>query len=213
MLRPPAALADMPLQMRAFLHLPVAAAILTMTVACASGTRAKPQPFPLPHPSERVPTAPDPPSPAAAPKEASEVVRAALNLTGVSYRQGGTTPDGFDCSGFVQYVFSQARIALPRNVAAQFDTGSAIDVGEIAPGDLLFFSTTAPGPTHVAIAIGNEDFIHAPSSRGHVRVESLRSRYWASRLVGVRRVAAMDTLEESTPSPGRRRERYRATAS
>jgi cell wall-associated NlpC family hydrolase len=109
-------------------------------------------------------------------------------LQGVPYREGGSGPEGFDCSGFTQYVYAQYGVALPREVRDQFEQGVSVGVGEVAPGDLLFFSTVAPGPTHVAIAIGGDQFVHAPSSTGVVRVERLSARYWSSRYLGAVRI-------------------------
>ena len=112
----------------------------------------------------------------------------ALALRGRPYRSGGFDPSGFDCSGFTQYVFGQHGMALPRDVREQFALGKPVKPEEIAPGDLIFFSTVAPGPSHVGIALGGDRFIHAPSSTGVVRVESLSAAYWSDRLVGARRI-------------------------
>ena len=117
------------------------------------------------------------------------LVATALELRGVPYRNGGASPGGFDCSGFTQYVFGRHGLALPRQVHDQFRAGLDMAQEQLKPGDLLFFSTTIRGPSHVAIAIGGAEFIHAPSSAGVVRVERLDSRYWARRFVGIRRVA------------------------
>jgi cell wall-associated NlpC family hydrolase len=95
---------------------------------------------------------------------------------------------GFDCSGFTQYVFAQHGVALPRAVRDQFKEGKPVETADIAPGDLLFFTTTDPGASHVAIAIGSDQFVHAPSSAGVVRVERLSVNYWATRFLGARRV-------------------------
>jgi cell wall-associated NlpC family hydrolase len=116
------------------------------------------------------------------------VVDTALDLRGVEYRFGGSDPAGFDCSGFTQYVFAQHDVALPREVRDQFRRGSAVKRADVQPGDLLFFSTIAPGATHVAIAVDRNAFVHAPNTTGVVRVESLSSNYWARRFVGARRV-------------------------
>ena len=113
----------------------------------------------------------------------------ALSLRGAPYRNGGTDPNGFDCSGFTQYVFAKYGVALPRAVLDQFKTGQAVAPERLSPGDLLFFSTVAAGPTHVAIALGGDEFVHAPSSAGVVRVEHLSASYWSQRFVGARRVA------------------------
>jgi cell wall-associated NlpC family hydrolase len=112
----------------------------------------------------------------------------ALTLRGAPYRNGGADPRGFDCSGFTQYVFAQHGVALPRAVHDQFQLGQPVKAPDLAPGDLLFFETTAKGPTHVAIAIGGDQFVHAPSSTGVVRVERLGAAYWARRYLGARRV-------------------------
>jgi len=112
----------------------------------------------------------------------------ALALRGTRYRDGGTDPSGFDCSGFTQYVFGQHGIALPRNVKDQFEKGKPVKPTEIEPGDLIFFSTVAPGASHVGIALGGDAFVHAPSSTGVVRVERLASTYWSQRFVGARRL-------------------------
>lgn len=116
------------------------------------------------------------------------LVGTALALRGAPYRNGGSDPTGFDCSGFTQYVFAQYGVALPRDVREQYQTGTSVKPDEVAPGDLIFFTTTAPGASHVAIAIGGDQFVHAPSSTGVVRVEHLGSSYWAPRYLGARRV-------------------------
>ena len=117
------------------------------------------------------------------------VTGTALALRGTPYRDGGGDPrGGFDCSGFTQYVFSQHGLRLPREVREQFRSGTTVRPEEVAAGDLLFFTTTGPGPTHVAIAIGGDEFVHAPSSTGVVRVERLSSSYWSQRFLEARRV-------------------------
>jgi cell wall-associated NlpC family hydrolase len=112
----------------------------------------------------------------------------ALALRGTPYRNGGTDPNGFDCSGFTQYVFLQYGLSLPREVREQFRVGQPVKDRELAPGDILFFTTTDPGPSHVAIAVGGDQFVHAPSSTGVVRVEHLSSSYWSPRFLGARRM-------------------------
>ena len=119
---------------------------------------------------------------------AAAVVRTAESLVGAPYRDGGADPSGFDCSGFVQYVLGQHGIAVPRDVRRQWQSGREVTRDNIRAGDLLFFTTTGPGPTHVTLALDRERFIHAPSSRGVVRVESLSSGYWSRRFVGARRL-------------------------
>lgn len=112
----------------------------------------------------------------------------ALSLRGAPYKNGGITPDGFDCSGFVRYVYQQHGLAMPREVREQFKVGKQISRDDLEPGDLVFFSTVAPGASHVGIVIGGDQFVHAPSERGVVRVESLSQQYWGSRYIGAKRV-------------------------
>jgi cell wall-associated NlpC family hydrolase len=109
----------------------------------------------------------------------------------VPYRNGGSDPSGFDCSGFVQYVFAKFGTALPREVRDQYQAGKPIDLDDVAAGDLLFFETVSRGASHVGMAVGDGQFVHAPSSRGVVRVERYSVSYWASRFVGARRVVVV----------------------
>jgi len=117
-----------------------------------------------------------------------DLVGTALALRGVPYKNGGSDRNGFDCSGFTQYVFAQYGVALPRGVRDQFNTGKTVDRKAFEPGDLIFFTTTEPGASHVGIAVGSDEFVHAPSTTGVVRVERFTSSYWAPRLLGGRRV-------------------------
>jgi cell wall-associated NlpC family hydrolase len=115
-------------------------------------------------------------------------VAMALTFRGTPYRNGGSDPSGFDCSGFVQWVFAQHGTRLPREVRDQYRVGDEVDPADVAPGDLVFFETVSKGASHVGIAIGGGEFVHAPSSRGVVRVERYTSSYWGPRWVGARRV-------------------------
>jgi cell wall-associated NlpC family hydrolase len=119
---------------------------------------------------------------------AYSVTGTALALRGTPYRNGGADPAGFDCSGFVRYVFAQHGVTVPRKVGEQFRTGREVRSGQVAAGDLVFFTTVAPGASHVGIAIGGDTFVHAPSTTGEVRVERLTAPYWSTRSVGARRV-------------------------
>jgi peptidoglycan DL-endopeptidase CwlO len=166
-------------------------ALALWSAACAS-TGATPKPFPragIPAtaPSSATPT-PEPAHAASSSFDGYALVGTALALRGIPYRNGGTDPNGFDCSGFTRYVFAQHGIVLPRAVRDQFQFGKAVRPDELAAGDIVFFTTTDPGPSHVAIAIGGDQFVHAPSSTGVVRVEHLSSSYWSPRYIGARRV-------------------------
>lgn len=120
----------------------------------------------------------------------SRVLREALDLRGTPYRNGGSDPNGFDCSGFTQWVFARVGLRLPRETREQFQVGSPVRKGHQQPGDLIFFTTVARGASHVGIALGDDTFVHAPSSTGVVRIESLDLPYWSKRIVGVRRLTA-----------------------
>ena len=117
----------------------------------------------------------------------SQLVREALELRGTPYRNGGSDPAGFDCSGFTQWVFSRVGLRLPRETREQFQVGLSVPTGTQRAG---FFTTTARGASHVGIALGDDTFVHAPSSKGVVRVESLSVAYWSTRVVGIRRMTA-----------------------
>jgi len=119
----------------------------------------------------------------------TDLVKTALALLGTPYRNGGSTPDGFDCSGFTQWVFARHGVSLPRETREQYSAGAAVGRDRLVAGDLLFFSTVAPGASHVGIALDTERFVHAPSSKGVVRIEHLSSSYWKRRYLGARRVA------------------------
>ena len=114
------------------------------------------------------------------------VLETAMGLMGVPYRLGGSDPTGFDCSGFVQYVLRQHAVAVPRTVIEQFGAGDA--ARSVEAGDLVFFQTVGSKASHVGIAIDAHSFVHAPNSRGVVRVDRLDTPYWAGRFLGARRV-------------------------
>ena len=125
----------------------------------------------------------------------------ALSLRGAPYRDGGIDPSGFDCSGFVRYVYEQHGVAMPRQVRDQFRIGKNVDRDRLEPGDLVFFTTVAPGASHVGIVIGGDQFIHAPSERGVVRVESLDAAVLG---LALHRRQARQLNEPVAPEPGDR---------
>ncbi|WP_113930689.1 C40 family peptidase [Bacillus sp. P14.5] len=119
-------------------------------------------------------------------------------FVGVPYSWGGTTTSGFDCSGFVTYVYSNYGVDLPRTSAGQYDSGTAINASELEKGDLVFFSTYNPGPSHTGIYLGDNEFIHAGNSG--VEVSGLGEHYWKDRYIGARRYSekiSSSSLENS----------------
>ena len=199
---------------------------LAMGSAACATTGAVPRPFPgatvatAPN-APSAPSAPDAPSASAsAPPDSEElrrdkpdlnskrfdgraIAQFALGFRGVPYRLGGADPGGFDCSGLVQYVFAQYGIAVPRVVEQQYAVGDSIRPSDIKPGDLIFFNTkkSGDGASHVAIAIGQDSFVHAPNSTGVVRIETLGSAYWGARYVGAKRISGSDSARLSTSNP------------
>ena len=115
------------------------------------------------------------------------LLQSSFQHIGVPYWFGGTTPRGFDCSGFTRYVFANIGVNLPRMADGQFAVGRPVSVERLQPGDLVFFETYEPGPSHVGIYTGNSQFISATSSRGVV-VADLFGHYWGERYIGARRV-------------------------
>jgi len=132
---------------------------------------------------------------------AQDVLQNALNLTGVKYKFGGNSPEtGFDCSGFVRYVFGQAaNLTLPHGARAISQLGQAIPLEQLQPGDLVFFNTLKSTFSHVGIYLGDGRFIHAPSSGGGIHIVDMNDSYWAKRFNGARRlpVSAQQPAEVS----------------
>jgi cell wall-associated NlpC family hydrolase len=120
-------------------------------------------------------------------KDVTRLLNIAMRFGGVPYVWGGETPAGFDCSGFVQYVFRQIGINLPRTADVQYELGRKVLQSELQPGDLVFFETYEPGASHDGIYVGEGKFIAANSGTG-VAVVSLGDPYWSSRYLGARRL-------------------------
>lgn len=118
--------------------------------------------------------------------KARQITDTAKSFIGVPYKFGGTTPKGFDCSGFVQYVFDKKKINLPRAADMQYKVGKSITPKSLQQGDLVFFSTYEKGASHCGIYLEQGKFIHA-SSHG-VMISRLDETYWKARYLGARRV-------------------------
>lgn len=129
------------------------------------------------------------PKPTAVPRaERSDIVNLALSFQGTPYRWGEETPEaGFDCSGFVQYVYGRYGYRLPRTAYQQAMALPEVDPNDMRPGDLIYFNTTGTPYSHVGMYIGHNDFVHASSAKGAVVIGSLTRPYWQQHMLGVRR--------------------------
>ncbi len=115
------------------------------------------------------------------------LVSVAKQYLGVPYLFGGSTPSGFDCSGFVQFVAKSAGLVLPRMADEQYHMGHSVSKKNLQPGDLVFFSTYESGISHSGIYLGMGRFISSTSSRG-VAIDNISDDYWGHRYVGARRL-------------------------
>ncbi len=118
--------------------------------------------------------------------EVDKLISRARSLQGVPYLWGGTTRNGFDCSGFVQYVFKASGVSLPRTSFEQYKVGTPVSRDQLKPGDLVFFTTYKPGASDVRIYIGGGGTIGSASEG--VGIHSLSDNYWSKRYIGARRV-------------------------
>jgi peptidoglycan hydrolase-like protein with peptidoglycan-binding domain len=116
-----------------------------------------------------------------------KITDTALRYKGTPYKYGGISPKGFDCSGYVWYVYKEHGKNIPRTADRQYEAGKKVSYKELQPGDVVFFSTYEKGASHCGIFLGKGKFIHASSSRG-VMVSSLSDSYWKPRYLGARRL-------------------------
>ncbi|MFO1264586.1 MAG: C40 family peptidase [Rhodoferax sp.] len=121
-------------------------------------------------------------------EQARDVTLHAISLVGTRYRRGGNTPDtGFDCSGLIGYVYrNSAGVLAPRTVAQLSDWGQAVDGDTLRSGDLVVF-TLGGVTSHAGIYVGDGRFVHAPSTGGDVRLDTLTAGYWSRQAVAFRR--------------------------
>ena len=126
--------------------------------------------------------------------EVQEMLDTALSYLGVPYRFGGASPrTGFDCSGLVNHVFRQTfGLSLPRTAREIARNGAAVARGALLPGDLVFFNTRGFLNSHVGIYLGDSKFVHAPNSRGRVRIDDMDNTYYRTRFNGARRISATE---------------------
>ena len=119
------------------------------------------------------------------------VLERALDLRGTRYRAGGTSPEtGFDCSGFVGYLYRDILgFQLPRSAMEIWRFGKSVERDALRPGDLVFYNTLKRPYSHVGIYLGDNQFVHAPASGGSVRMVDMDNRYWAKRWNGAKRVS------------------------
>lgn len=115
------------------------------------------------------------------------IIKTAQKYMGVPYVWGATTPDGWDCSGFTQYVMKENGISIPRTAAEQFAAGTPVDRNNLQAGDLVFFTTYKSGASHVGFYMGGGKFIHASSVGKQVTISSLDEQYYSDHYIGARR--------------------------
>jgi len=119
--------------------------------------------------------------------DVKKIINYGMKFIGVPYVFGGSSPSGFDCSGYVQYVFIHNGIPLPRTADIQYTKGNWVAKDKLQPGDLVYFTTYAPGASHVGIYLGDGNFLNAQSSKG-VAIASLNNSYWSNRYFGAKRI-------------------------
>ena len=143
-------------------------ALVALLSGCGAGRKLQPPPWPI-----------DP----------GALLQTARDQLGVCYHAGGSTPrSGFDCSGYVQWVYWQHGLALPRQSYDQYQLGEKVARGNLRAGDLVFFEIEKKGASHVGIYVDRGRFIHCSSTGGCVRQDYLGDKYWIEHYLGARRV-------------------------
>lgn len=135
----------------------------------------------------------------------SELEQAAYGFLSTPYRFGGNSRKGIDCSAFVQQVFREVDVDLPRSAREQYRIGAKVERGDLQPGDLLFFNTYAKFPSHVGIYLGDGKMIHASSRSRRVVVTSIDYPYYRKRFIGAKRISLLDS-EETISATGQHRD-------
>jgi cell wall-associated NlpC family hydrolase len=116
----------------------------------------------------------------------------AYGFLGIRYRFGGSSKRGIDCSSFVQQVFREMEVSLPRTAREQFAIGHEVPPSDLQKGDLIFFRTYASFPSHVGIYLGNNRMIHASSRDRRVVISPLNTPYYRARFIGAKRIAKIN---------------------
>ncbi len=133
-----------------------------------------------------------------------KILESAYSCLGTPYRYGGTTPDGFDCSGFVRYIYQEHGIRLGRSSRDQVQNGKPVELSELKPGDLIFFKMdqrrkASSHIDHVGLYVGNGQFIHASSNprAREIKVDNLEKSHYTPRIVGARRILDDEQVSEA----------------